>query len=261
MVAAGVAAFCLLENLWVPAALGGAVSAVLLWLGGFWVGPRTRDAYVRRVMYAWEAWATEADWANSSFSARESRYHSRIERLPAPQSYRAEHERLLAMLSDAERTLGDRSIAPPDRVRQSVAAVRALSATVDELCATAAQADERQFCQALKQAREERRTEYRTATQRAERATEKLLAKLARLRPPSAAHDVHAQVRQSFQGYLEALQQFHAACRDGTPEEAAHSATSLGGARVALQSSARKLRESLGYNERWPSDDIDDIEP
>lgn len=101
--------------------------------------------------------------------------------------------------------------------------------------------------------RVERVAEYRTAAQRAEDATEKLLAKLSRLRPPAAARDVHAELLSGFQEYLEALRSFHAACRDPDSDAAARAAAGLAGAGDRLRSSERALRASVGYDERWPS--------
>jgi hypothetical protein len=251
MVGAGVAALFVLEGRWGLAALCGVASAVLLWLGGFWVGPRSSDAYLRRLTYAWQVWAVESEWAYNNFRDREARYRTRIELLRPPQSYESDHDRVLAMLSDIERTRDDRSIAYPDRVRRAVAVVRAISATADELCASATRPDQRRFCGGLNEAREERRAEYRTAAQRAERATEELLAKLARLRPPAAADDVHAQILRGFLDYLEASRSFHAACRDEAPDEAARAATSLADVRDSLMSSVEALHASLDYDGRW----------
>jgi hypothetical protein len=260
MLAAGAVVLFVLEGRWPLAASCGVLSVALLWLSGFWVGPRSSDAYVRRVARIWREWSGEAEWAYNNFSRREDRYRRRIEGLRAPGGSGSDRERLLAVFKDVERARADPSIPYPDRVRRAVTAVRAIGTTIDELSAVATQDDQRRFCEELKQAREERRTEYCAAAQRAEQATEKLLLKLTRLRPPDAAAQAHAQMLRDFQDYLDAMRRFHTACRDEAPDEAAAAASTIAATSDRLRSSGRALQTSLGYDRRWPLQDLDATE-
>jgi hypothetical protein len=208
-----------------PAALACfAGSALLLWLGGVWVLPWSRAAYLRRVQSAWTDWEAAAQAAYGVFSRRRSRLAARLEQLSPPPELAGEHARLMALFTESERLTGDESVPYPERARLVVTALHSVDEAAKRLAGTAATDAQRRYVAALEELRNERDAEYAAATRKAEQAGEEVVNGLTRVRAPSAAAAVHGTMVEAFRGYLAAARAFHAAAGSHEPDRAATAA-------------------------------------
>jgi len=97
-----------------------AVSVVLLWLSGFWVGPRTPDAYMRRLLGTSSTWVADTQWSYDVYSRESAKLAGRIARLVPPADFADDHGQLAGILADASRG-GARSLGAAGRADIAVA--------------------------------------------------------------------------------------------------------------------------------------------
>ena len=221
---------------WLAALACFAGSALLLWLGGVWVLPWSRAAYLRRVQSAWTDWEAAARAGYGVFSRRRSRLAARLEQLSPPPELACEHARLMALLTESERLTGDESVPYPERARLVVTALYSVDQAATHLGDTAATDAQRHYAAALEELRNERQVEYAAATRKAEQAGEELVGGLARMRAPAASAAEHAELVEALRGYLTAAREFHAAAGTPDPDRAGMAAHQVDSAEQRLAS-------------------------
>jgi hypothetical protein len=210
-------------------------SALLLWLGGVWVLPRSRAAYLRRVHSAWTDFEAAAQAAYLVFSRRRSRLTTRLEQLSPPPELAAEHAGLMALLTESVRLTSDESVAYWQRAWQAVTSLQLIDQTANRLAGSAADDAQRDYVTALEELLSERAAQYEAATGEAEQAGEEVVRSLARMRAPSAAATEHREMVDAFGAYLAAARAFHAAAAAHEPERVAAAAREV-------DASAQRLR-------------------
>jgi hypothetical protein len=209
-------------------------SALLLWLGGVWVLPRSRAAYLRRVQSAWTDWEAAARAAHVVFSRRRSRLSTRLEQLSPPPELAAEHAGLLALLTESVRLTSDESVPYSERAWQAVTALQSIDQAAHHLAGRATSDAQRDYVAALEELLSERGAQYAGATREAEQAGEEVVRGLARLRAPTAAASEHREMVDAFRAYLAAGGRFHAAAAAHEPDGVAAAAREVDAAAQRL---------------------------
>jgi hypothetical protein len=251
--AGGVGLYLAFAGSWPAAVACVASSAVLLWLGGAWVLPGSRAAYLRRVRAAWTDWAAGAQWAYGAVSRSQSGLAARVEQLAPPPELSDEHERLMALLRETEAVVGDGSAPLAERARQSARALRAVDETTERLTGASANDAQRRYAAALDGFKRERLADYAASTRKAELASERAFDTLDRMRPPSAATSEHAAMVEAFREYVAAARAFHAAADSSEPERAGAAAQQLDAVAARLRSACAAVVERLDGGVRRPN--------
>jgi hypothetical protein len=180
----------------VPAAVLLLASGGLLWLAGGLALPGTPEAYRRRVAFVYRGWAGESQRSYDEFARRRLRRAREAERLDAP-------PRIVEALEAEEDAGLDRRPPLVERARHAAAVVSSIAEAPEEL-------------------RSEVESDYRVTGRSLELATEKAVARLARLNPPEGSDGPHKALREAFETYLSVLRSFHAGDLDAAGlEEAA----------------------------------------
>lgn len=242
-----------LERVWAAMAAALVAGVVLMWFAGAWVLPWSRDAYVRRLVRLWSAWATHAEWAYNQFSRRQAKFSDRLSALSPPPEYAAEHERLVSLAAEADRLRSDSTIPFAKRVRQVTLTQQAARQAKDEAVHHVATDAGRHYAAALNRLFEERGSEYATAAARSERATAQAVQKLARIRPPAAVKSEHEALGAAFGTLHTAVREFHDAAQAADPERAAVAAAGWESAMANAREARDRIIDRLQHSERWPS--------
>jgi hypothetical protein len=250
--AVGIGLYLALVGMWLVAVVSFVAGSLLLWLGGAWDLPWSRDGYLRRLSRVWTDWTTGATWADDVFSRRQSKLTARLDRLSPPPSYEDEHAHLESFRAERERLRSQESLAFADRASRSVALLRLLSELAGRLDSRATTDAERRYVAVLEEVLAESRSRYATAASNADRVTEQTMRKLGRLHHPASVRVEHAQLVDAFRAYLATARAFRAACEAEDPDRVATSARDLELAQREVDVAGTAISERLDYDARWP---------
>jgi len=199
-----------------PAAVLLLAAGALLWLGGGFALPRTPEAHQRRVAFIYRGWAGGSQRAYDEFARRRERRAREAERLVLSPGLEEQRQRILEALETGEEGGRDRRRPLAERARRAAGIVRAV-----------AEAAEHQDGEAIMALRSRVEADYAVTEREVEAATEKAIARLAKVSPPEGADGAHRALMGAFEDYLAALRAFHA----GDPEPS------------RLEEAAERLRE------------------
>ena len=248
LVAAG---FLALEAVWAAAVPILVVAAGFLWLAGAWVRPRSRDAYVRRLLRLRDTWAVETKLAYGQFDARQSKFTSRLIALSPPPDYQREHDRLVSLATERDRLRGVRSTSP-NWGRDVVQAIQGIRDVHDQISRRAISGEQRAYVEAVDRLLAARRRDYATAAREVERATVEAAGKLACIKPPDLARGEHEELRCAFAAQVDVTRRFHEANESADPDAVAKATADWYASLANIREIFGRLGEQLGFHQRWP---------
>lgn len=250
--AAGIGLYLAVDSHWAAAAACLVASVALLWLSGVGVLRTSRDAYLRKLGNTWVTWATEAQSYYDAFSRRRKKLHARIGRLSPPPELKDDHQRLVALLADAEGVGADRLLPAAERTARSVAAFAAAAEVRSRLTRARSTEAQRRYAAGLEALLAKRDAEYATATDKVERADEGVARRLSRMRPPAMAQDQHAELARAFTAYVDCVRELHAATRSRQVDRAEEAAQRLELVHERLQTANAAVSDRLDHAGRRP---------
>jgi hypothetical protein len=240
-----------LSSLWAAAACFG-LSAVLLWLSGFWVGPGSRDGYLRKLSGAWCAWAADIQWSSVVFSRESGKLADRVARLGPPREFEGAHAELVSLLDASKRVTRDRSTPLHERTSQSLTAIAAAEQVSDRLSLAASTPAQQRFAAEISSLLATRAEEFAKAARKAERASDTAVRTITRMHAPTGAREEHIAVVDAFTAYRESACEYYAAIQARQPTRAETAAQHVQRAQAGLRAASKAIQRCLDYEERWP---------
>jgi hypothetical protein len=240
-----------IEGVWAVAALAAVLSAVVTWFVGAWVVPRSRDAYLRRLIRLLQAWTTDTQWSYDRFRQKQSRFRQQLEGVSPPPEYLSEHTRLVELAEEHDRLRAERT-ASPSHARAVTATQVAARQVREKLARHAASDEQRGYVAELDDLLGRRQDEYATAAARSERATTDAVRKLARIRPPESGAAEHDALSNAFRAHLDVARAFHESTQAAEPERVAAAISAWDASVAKLRAAVQQVMDRLDFYERWP---------
>jgi hypothetical protein len=229
-----------------------AVSVVLIWLSGFWVGPRTPDAYMRRLLGTSSTWVADTQWSYDVYSRESAKLAGRIARLVPPADFADDHGQLAGILADASRVVLDRSVPLAERTSQSLVAAAALEEVNRRMGRAASTPAQQRYAAKISSLLAERRERQAVATRKIEHASEIPVQRVTRMKPPAAVRAEHAALADAFSAYLGCVREYNVAARARDAERADAAAGQLQVAQVRVRKAGDAVLWRLDHKAGWP---------
>ena len=202
---------------WGAAAVSALAGGVVAWLAGAWVLPGSADAHCMRVGRRVREGVGKLAGSYETFERYARRQRARVDRLQPPAALEEEHERLIDLLDEADRSANDLSRSLKARAAH---ATRSLQRAREQRTALIDRCDDgnRRYTKAIADLEKSSESLIAGAFDRAEESVAAMVEKLDRTDPPTKLAARHDALVESSRYYLEAMRAYHEAVRELDPD-------------------------------------------